>query len=54
MQNKSILLTGHSKGLGLATAGLLLAEGYNVYGLSRSITPELEELMKSIEAIYTH
>jgi len=49
MNKKSILLTGHSKGLGLTTAKLLLIEGYQVYGVSRSVTPELKTLHKRYE-----
>jgi 3-oxoacyl-[acyl-carrier protein] reductase len=41
---KNILLTGISKGLGLATAQIILKNGHNVYGLSRSTTKELKEL----------
>lgn len=41
---KNILLTGVSKGLGLEIAGLLLNKGYGVFGISRSVTPELSAL----------
>lgn len=44
--HKSILLTGHSKGLGLATAKLLLAQDFTVYGISRSTTLELASLQE--------
>lgn len=40
----NILVTGISKGLGLATAQNLLERGFTVYGLSRSMTTELEQL----------
>ena len=33
---KTAIVTGASKGIGLATAEALAAEGYAVYGLSRS------------------
>jgi benzil reductase ((S)-benzoin forming) len=36
------ILTGHSKGLGLGIAKSLLARGYPVLGLSRSINTELQ------------
>lgn len=36
------ILTGHSKGLGLGIAQSLLARGYPVLGLSRSINTELQ------------
>ncbi len=45
MENKNILLTGVSKGLGLEIANVLLQKGFCVYGVSRSKTPELEELL---------
>lgn len=44
--SSSILLTGISKGLGLVTAHVLLARGYRIYGISRSITDELKHLME--------
>lgn len=42
----NILLTGISKGLGLSTAKILLSQGHTVFGLSRSKTNELEELLE--------
>jgi len=45
MEQKNILLTGISKGLGLEIANRLLYKGATVFGLSRSKTPELERLM---------
>ncbi|MDD4244377.1 MAG: SDR family NAD(P)-dependent oxidoreductase [Bacilli bacterium] len=42
----NILITGVSKGLGLVTTETLLKQGYNVYGVSRSRTNELEKLIK--------
>jgi 3-oxoacyl-[acyl-carrier protein] reductase len=41
---KTVVLTGVSKGLGLAIAEQLLAVGYRVIGLSRSETPALKAL----------
>jgi len=41
---KNILVTGVSKGLGLEITKTLLENGYMVYGVSRSITREIEEL----------
>ncbi len=41
----NILITGVSKGLGLKTAETLLKNAYTVYGISRSKTKELEELL---------
>lgn len=42
----NILITGVSKGLGLETSKIALEKGYNVYGVSRSFTTDLEELTK--------
>ncbi|MFF6824798.1 SDR family oxidoreductase [Streptomyces longwoodensis] len=44
LTGKTAVVTGGSKGVGLATARLLLAEGVKVVTGSRSITPELEQL----------
>lgn len=41
---KNILLTGVSKGLGLETARFLLEKSYSVFGVSRTVTPELNDL----------
>ncbi len=41
----NILLTGVSKGLGLTTASILLNNGHFVFGISRSSTKELEDLL---------
>lgn len=46
---KNILLTGCSRGVGLSIAKSLIASGYNVYGISRKITPEYEQLMNENE-----
>jgi len=43
---KNYLITGVSKGLGLILAQKALSENFNIYGISRSKTPELEELLK--------
>lgn len=40
----NILLTGASKGVGLEICRVLLSQGHHVYAISRSFTPELEEL----------
>lgn len=42
MQN--VLLTGVSSGLGLALCSSLLAEGHQVFGISRKLSPQLQEL----------
>jgi len=41
----NVLITGISKGLGLKTSETLLRNGWTVYGLSRSKTEELNELL---------
>ncbi|GAA5954903.1 hypothetical protein JCM3765_007806 [Sporobolomyces pararoseus] len=40
----SVILTGGSKGLGLATLEILLSHSYNVLSLSRTTPPELDTL----------
>ncbi|MFK7808167.1 MAG: SDR family NAD(P)-dependent oxidoreductase [Saprospiraceae bacterium] len=42
--SKNILITGVSRGLGLATSEFLLARGHCIYGVSRSCSKELESL----------
>ncbi len=44
---KNIVLTGVSRGLGLEIARCLLENDYRVYGISRSIPDELENLRKA-------
>jgi len=41
---KNILITGSSRGLGLQITKTLLHDGYNVYAINRSITPDLASL----------
>jgi len=41
----NVLITGISKGLGLKTSESLLKNGWTVYGISRSKTEELNELL---------
>lgn len=45
--SKNILVTGVSRGLGLAIAAACLASGWNVYGVSRRRTSEVDELLAS-------
>lgn len=47
---KNILLTGVSRGLGLAIANSLLETGYIVYGVCRNISAELESLARKYGA----
>ena len=42
----NIIVTGISKGLGLSITKNILDKGHNVYGLSRSMSVELETLLK--------
>ena len=42
---KSILVTGISRGLGLEIAKNLLDQGYKIYGISRSINNDVEDLI---------
>lgn len=44
---KNILITGVSKGLGLETVKTFLEKGYKVFGVSRTKTNELEELLSN-------
>jgi 3-oxoacyl-[acyl-carrier protein] reductase len=44
---KNILITGVSRGLGLEICNVLLNLGYTVYGISRSVTPEIGVLLNS-------
>jgi 3-oxoacyl-[acyl-carrier protein] reductase len=44
---KLIIVTGASKGLGLAIVGTLLHNGYRVVGIARTHTPQLQELENS-------
>lgn len=46
MERKNILVTGVSRGLGLQIVKLLLADEYNVFGISRSKTSELTVLLE--------
>lgn len=39
MNKKNVLITGSSSGLGLSLVDVFLANGYNVFGISRSKTP---------------
>ena len=42
----NIIVTGISKGLGISIANVLLKDGHTIFGISRSSTIELEELIK--------
>ncbi len=43
---KHIILTGVSKGLGLATARGLLSKGYGIIGIARTLSDDYKELLK--------
>lgn len=54
MKQKTILVTGASSGLGLATALALLEKGYNVYGTSRDINRVKNMPFKSLQMDVTN
>jgi NAD(P)-dependent dehydrogenase (short-subunit alcohol dehydrogenase family) len=43
LTSKTAVVTGASRGIGLATVRMLIAEGVRVMGAARTITPELKE-----------
>ncbi len=51
---KVILVTGVSKGLGLAICKNLLLSDWKVYGVSRSITAEIEKLKSSYKTSFVY
>ncbi len=46
MERKTILVTGATRGLGLAIARRLAREGYRVVGTGRRLSPELDALIR--------
>lgn len=44
LNGKTALVTGASRGIGLAVSETLAAEGVRVFGVARTITPELEKV----------
>ncbi len=46
--SKNILITGVSQGLGLSVARAVLAAGWNIYGVSRRLSPEFAELQRGL------
>jgi 3-oxoacyl-[acyl-carrier protein] reductase len=51
---KNILITGVSRGLGLELSKSLLINGNTVYGVSRTVTPELTELLLNYPNNFFH
>lgn len=54
MSMKNVLVTGPGRGLGLAISRRLMADGYRLIGISRTLTPEFEELVKTKGAGEAH
>ncbi len=51
LNDKTAIVTGASRGLGLATVCALAAEGVRVLGAARTITPELSETAAATLAV---
>jgi len=43
---KNILVTGASRGLGLEITKILLSNDYSVYAISRTVSPDIEKLLR--------
>lgn len=54
MKKQTILITGASRGLGLAIARRLAKDGYQVIATARKITPDLEQLIGQSEKDRVH
>jgi NADP-dependent 3-hydroxy acid dehydrogenase YdfG len=50
LKDKNILITGSSSGIGAATARLAKSHGANVIVHGRTLSPELEEIAKELNA----
>ncbi len=51
---RMVIVTGASRGIGLAITERLLQDGFNVAAVSRSPTAELDELRRSAHGVLTH
>jgi 3-oxoacyl-[acyl-carrier protein] reductase len=51
---KNVLITGVSRGVGLEMTKKFILLGYNVFGVSRTITDEIEELKKEYPNNFIH
>jgi 3-oxoacyl-[acyl-carrier protein] reductase len=47
VSQKTVLITGGTRGLGLATVSRLAAQGYQIVATGRKVTPELEVLISA-------
>lgn len=52
LTNKNILVSGVSRGLGLEIARVMLTQGAHVYGLSRSKSTKIDELLTQFPAAF--
>jgi NAD(P)-dependent dehydrogenase (short-subunit alcohol dehydrogenase family) len=54
LTGKAAVVTGASKGIGLAVTGALVAEGAEVVAVARSLSPALEKLVANNVGAVTH
>ena len=54
LKDKNILISGVSRGLGLEIARIILERGATVYGLSRSVSIELDSMSKEYPNSFYH